>query len=107
MGYPVLPSGSLVKPQVRGLNFHWLRVVNDPGPADNPCRIIELARTEPNRADQRIQLRRDRVHTDASRMSMFDVKPSAAVAPPQNATPGQSAATDSFPGIPDFLLRKA
>jgi hypothetical protein len=24
---PLLPPGTLVKPQVRGLTFHWLRVV--------------------------------------------------------------------------------
>jgi hypothetical protein len=29
MSYPLLPPGTLVKPQVRGLNFHWLRVVKD------------------------------------------------------------------------------
>ena len=66
-----------MKPQVGGLRFHWLRVLKDDGPARNPRRIIELARTEPARADQRIRLRRDRVHTDA-RISIFDVKPTAA-----------------------------
>jgi hypothetical protein len=30
MSYPLLPPGTLVKPQVRGLNFHWLRVVKGP-----------------------------------------------------------------------------
>ena len=43
--------------------------------AHDPRRIIELARTEPQRADQRVRLRRDRVHTDALRISIFDVKP--------------------------------
>jgi hypothetical protein len=64
MSYPLLAPGTLVKPQVRGLNFHWLRVVEDPGPAHHPRRIIELQRTEPQRADQRVRVRRDRVHTD-------------------------------------------
>ena len=36
MSYPVLVPGTLVKPQVRGLNFHWLRVVEDPRPAHHP-----------------------------------------------------------------------
>jgi hypothetical protein len=51
MSYPLLEPGSLVKPQVAGLRFHWLTVIADPGPARNPRCIIELARTEPERAD--------------------------------------------------------
>jgi hypothetical protein len=75
MSYPILPPGTLVKPQVRGLNFHWLRVIDDPGPANLARRVVTLARTEPERSDQHVRLRRDRVHADASRMSVFDVKP--------------------------------
>jgi hypothetical protein len=75
MSYPVLAPGTLVKPQVSGLRFHWLRVVEDPGPAHHPRRIIELCRTEPERADQRVRVRRDRVHEDATKISVFDVKP--------------------------------
>jgi hypothetical protein len=54
MQYPMLVPGTLVKPQVRGLNFHSLRVVEDPGPVHHPRRIIELQRTEPQRTDQRV-----------------------------------------------------
>jgi hypothetical protein len=38
MHYPVLAPGALIKPQVGGLRFHWLRVVKDPGPARDPRR---------------------------------------------------------------------
>src|SRR5262245_25787238 len=75
MSLPVLSPGTLVKPQTRDGRFHWWAVVSDPGPVSDPRRIIELARTEPERADQHIRLRRDRVHTDASRRSRYDVKP--------------------------------
>jgi hypothetical protein len=40
-------------------------VVKDPGPARDPHRIIELARTEPQRADQRVRVRRDRAGSAA------------------------------------------
>jgi hypothetical protein len=92
MSYPLLPTGTLVKPQVRGLNFHWLRVVDDPGPAHHPRRIIELQRTEPERADQRVRVRRDRVHTDTTKISVYDVKPTAppiAVAAERNSARGK------------------
>ena len=75
MSYPVLAPGTLVKPMIHGLLFHWLKVVEDPGPAHHPKRIITLARTELERADQHIKLRRDRIHDDASRMSVYDVRP--------------------------------
>jgi hypothetical protein len=84
--YPVLPPGTLVKPQVRGLTFHWLRVVDDPGPEHLPKRVIVLARTEPERSDQWVRVCRDRVHADASRMSVSDVKPTA---PPIAAAPAR------------------
>jgi hypothetical protein len=45
MSYPLLVPGTLVKPQTRDGRFHWYAVVRDPGPARNPRRIIELART--------------------------------------------------------------
>jgi hypothetical protein len=82
MSYPVLAPGTLVKPQIRGLTFHWLRVVEDPGPEHLPKRVVTLARTEPERADQWLKVRRDRVHDDASRMSVFDVKPTPATSDP-------------------------
>jgi hypothetical protein len=75
MSYPILAPGQLVKPQVRGLTFHWLRVIEDPGPAGSGRRIITLQRTEPQRAEQHVKLRRDRVHSDPSKVSMFDVPP--------------------------------
>jgi hypothetical protein len=70
MSYPLLAPGSLVKPQ-DGLNFHWLRVVDDPGPENLAKRVITLGRIEPERFDQWIKVRRDRVHTD-TRMTTED-----------------------------------
>ena len=89
--YPVLTPGTLVKPQVRGLTFHWLRVIEDPGPEHHPKRIITLARTEPERANQWLKVRRDRVHADASRMSVFDVKPTPTTAAAQNGSDRRAA----------------
>jgi hypothetical protein len=63
MSYPLLAPGSLVRPQ-DGLNFHWLRVVRDDGPENLAKRVVVLQRTEPDRADQHVLVRRDRVHTD-------------------------------------------
>jgi hypothetical protein len=51
MSYPLLPIGTWVKPQVRGLNFHWLRVVEDPCPTPHH----RAPEDEPHRADQRVQ----------------------------------------------------
>ena len=89
--YPVLAPGTLVKPQVRGLTFHWLRVVEDPGPEHLPKRVVTLARTEPERADQWLKVRRDRVHADASRMSVFDAKPTPTTAAAQKRNDRRAA----------------
>jgi hypothetical protein len=93
MNFPLLAPGSLVKPQTSDLRFHWLRVVDDPGPENLAKRIVTLARTEPERADQWIKVRRDRVHTD-TRMSVYDVKPTlppiAAVAVSEPRKRGQN-----------------
>jgi hypothetical protein len=114
--YPILPPGTLVKPQVRDGRFHWWRVVHDDGPEHLANRVIVLCRTEPERCDQHVLVRRDRVHVDA-RMSIFDVQPTVS---PVAAAPSVAARRErrksgprlptavpepEEPGIPDFLRR--
>lgn len=106
MSLPILPHGTLVKPQVSGLLFHWLQVLHDPGPASDRKRRIVLARTEPERRNERLLLRRDRVHTDASRLSVWDVVPTPGEVRATAAAARTERASFEDPGdIPEFLRR--
>ena len=107
MSLPVLEHGTLVKPQVSGLLFHWLQVLHDPGPESDHRRRIVLARTEPSRSNERLLLRRDRVHTDASRMSVWDVVPTPGEPRANAAAERNERAKFEDDGIPDFLRRRA
>src|SRR5262245_21997520 len=95
---PVLTAGTLVKPQTRDGRLHWWAVVADPVPAGDPRRRITWQRSEPQRADQHIRLRRDRVHTDA-RLSKYDTKPT----PPAPSVASETAISKACAAGPDDL----
>jgi hypothetical protein len=59
--YPALPVGTLVKPGISFLAYHWLKVVEDGG-GDREHRIT-IGRTEPEREFETYQIRRDRITT--------------------------------------------
>jgi hypothetical protein len=69
--YGVLPAGTLVKAAIARRRILILAVVNDPGPASDTERSIEIGRD-----GERYRVRRDRVSTDTSRG-----------VPPPDATP--------------------
>ena len=78
MIYPLLPPGTLAKPQTSGGRFLWMQVLRDPGPPDRKERRIELEGPKGT-----VMVRRDRVHTDfdKDRLSAYD---RVVVPPPGN-----------------------
>ena len=79
-GYPVLPAGTLAKPQTRDGRFHWLAVIHDPGPPHKRDRLVVL---QGRQAGIPTIVRRDRV-TLGSPRSIFDstLAPSGVTPPP-------------------------
>jgi hypothetical protein len=59
--YGLLAPGTIVRPDIKWLRYHWLEVASDPGPLSDTQRMITIKRREPDRDDEVYRVRRDRV----------------------------------------------